>query len=116
MKQVAVKTHLIITDIHSEYDIRWTGRICDAKPKLENGLPIFVIISGDTRMELNTIDMKRIESVAKSIAHPKGRQAVTTDKSRIYIKEENGNEFYLGVVVHRRVKKFQQMYDKVGVR
>ena len=45
------------------------------------------------------------------MTHPKGQQAVTTDIARIYIKEENGKETFLGKVVHNHVKKYQQMYD-----
>ena len=114
MEETFVKTHLIITDIHDEYHMNWCGKIIDAKPKLENGKPVFVIIGGGGRIELNTIDMKRIESAAKVLTRPKGRQAVTTDNSRIYIKETDGNEFLLGVMTHKNVKTFAPMFDKVG--
>ena len=50
MEEVAVKTHLIITDIHEEYHMNWCGKIFDAKPKLKNGLPIFTIIGSQGRM------------------------------------------------------------------
>ena len=114
MEETFVKTHLIITDIHDEYHMNWCGKIIDAKPKLENGKPVFVIIGGGGRIELNTIDMKRIESAAKSLTRPKGRQAITTDHSRIYIKETDGNEFLLGVMTHNNVKTFAPMFDRVG--
>ena len=114
MGEVLVKTHLIITDIHNEYDMNWCGKLVNAKPKLQNGLPIFVIIGSKGRIELNTIDMKRIENTAKLLTHPKGRSAVSTDTARIYIKETDGNEMLMGVMTHKNVKTFAPMYDKVG--
>lgn len=115
MDKVAVKTHLIIKDIHNEYNIKWMGRIIDSKPLLKNGLPIFVII-GDGRVELNTIDMTYIEKIAKSMAKPKGRRAKETGSALIYIKEVDGGEKLVGRVDNTRVKKFAPMYDKVGYR
>ena len=35
MEEVLVKTHLIVTDIHDEYNIKWCGRILDAEPKFK---------------------------------------------------------------------------------
>ena len=114
MEQVSIKTHLIITDIHNEYHMNWCGKIADVKPLLENGLPIFVIKGTRGRMEINTIDMKRLERAAKLLTQPKGRSAVTSDTARIYIKEENGNEMLLGILTHKNIKTFAPMYDKVG--
>lgn len=114
MQEVMIKSHLIITDIHNEYHMDWCGKIADAKPMLKNGLPIFVIIGTRGRIELNTIDMKRIESAAKTLTYPKGKSAVSIDKARIYIKEEDGNDFLLGVMTHKNVKTFAPMFDKVG--
>ena len=114
MQEVMIKSHLIITDIHNEYHMDWCGRIADAKPMLKDGLPIFVIIGTRGRIELNTIDMKRIESAAKTLTYPKGKSAVSIDKARIYIKEEDGNDFLLGVMTHKNVKTFAPMFDKVG--
>ena len=114
MGEVMVKTHLIITDIHDEYHMNWCGKIMDAKPLLQNGLPIFVIIGSRGRIELNTIDMARIEQNAKLLTHPKGRSAVSIDTSRIYIKEIDGNEMLLGVMTHKNIKSFAPMFDKVG--
>ena len=114
MEEVLIKSHLIITDIHNEYDIKWTGKIKDAKPKLKNGKPIFVVAGGGGRMELNTTDMARIEKCAKLVTRPKGRQAVTTDMAKIFIVEENDNEMLLGVLVHNHVKTFAPMFDAVG--
>ena len=114
MEEVAIKTHLIITDIHSEYHINWCGKILDAKPKFENGKPIFIVIGGGGRMELNTTDMKRIEKCAKLVTYPKGRTAIATDLARIYIKQEDNTEMLLGMLTHNRIKTFAPMYDKVG--
>lgn len=116
MREVAVKTHLIITDIHDEFEVKWYGKLKDAKPVLKNGLPIFALVSGSQRIELNTVDMKRIEDIAKKITRVKGKGSVTTDKVRIYLKEEGGNEMLIGQVIHKRVKTFAPMYDKIGYR
>ena len=114
MEEVSIKTHLIITDIHNEYHMNWCGKIAEAKPILENGLPIFIIKGTRGRMEINTIDIKRLERAAKLLTQPKGRSAVTSDTARIYIKEENDNEMLLGILTHKNIKTFAPMYDKVG--
>ena len=114
MQEVMVKTHLIVSNVYDEYKIDWCGRIADAKPLLKNGLPVFVIIGGEGRLELNTIDMKHIEECAKKMTRPRGKQAVTTDVARIYIKENNSNEMLIGKVTHNHIKQYQQMYDRVG--
>ena len=114
MEEISIKTHLIITDIHDEYDMNWCGKIVEAKPLLKDGLPLFIIIGTRGRIELNTIDMKRIEKTAKLLTHPKGRSAVSIDTARIYIKEIDGNEMLMGVMTHKNVKTFAPMYDKVG--
>lgn len=113
MEEKRVKTHLVITDIHDEYHVDWFGKIAETKPKIKNGKPIFVIIGSKSRMELNTVDIKRIEKCAKKMTHPKGREAVTTDEARIFIKEEDGKEKLIGVVTHNHVKEFAPMYDKI---
>ena len=114
MQEVMLKTHLIITDIHNEYHMNWCGNIIQAKPFLQNGLPIFIIIGAKGRIELNTIDMKYIERAAKSLTYPKGRSSVSVDTARIYIKEVDGNEMLMGVMTHKNVKTFAPMFDKVG--
>ena len=116
MEEVLIKSHLIVTDVHEEYHINWCGRIIDAKPKFKNGKPIFVVVGGNGRMELNTTDMTRIEKCAKLCTKPKGREAVTTDTARIYMVEEDNNEKLMGVLTHNHVKSFAPMYDKVGWR
>ena len=114
MQEVMVKTHLIISDVHEEYTINWCGKILDTKPLIKNSKPIFIITAGKGRMELNTVDMARIEKCAKLLTQPKGRAAVTTDTAHIYILEENGKETLMGTVTHNHVKTYQQMFDKVG--
>lgn len=114
MQEVMLKTHLIITDIHNEYHMNWCGKIAEANPLIKNGLPVFVIIGSGGRIELNTIDMKRIEKSAKLLTHPKGRTAVSTDTARVYIKEVSGNEMLLGIMTHKNIKTFAPMFDKVG--
>lgn len=113
MSEVLLKTHLIVTSIHEEYDINWCGKILDAKPKFKNGKPIFIIVGGGGRMEINTIDIKRVEKCAKLVTAPKGRQAVTTDTARIFILEEDDNEKLLGILTHHHIKDYAPMYDKV---
>ena len=116
IEEKAIKTHLIVTDIHEEYFVEWCGRIADTRPLLKNGLPIFIIVSSTSRVELNTIDINWIEDCAKSITNPRGRAAVTTDKARIYIKEIDGRKSCIGVVTHNHIKTYAAMYDKVGYR
>lgn len=116
MHEINVKTHLIITDIHDEYDVNWCGRLMDLDPLFVDDCPVFVLVSSDTRMELNTFDLKRVEAAAKRIAHPKGRTAVTTDRTTIFMKEVDGAETKVGVVTKRHVKTFAPMYDAVGYR
>lgn len=116
MEETKIFSHLIVSDIHDEYNIKWIGKILEAKPQLKNNKPIFVIVGGGGRMELNTTDMDRIERCAKRLTCPKGRSAVTSDTARIFIKEVDDNEKLLGVLTHRHIKTFSPMYDKVGYR
>lgn len=117
MQEIMVKTHLITIDTHEEYHMNWCGKLFDAKPSLdENGMPMFIIISSQSRIELNTIDINYLEKCAKKLTSPKGKGAVSTDKAYIYIKEIDGNEKLLGILTHKRVKSFAPMYDKVGYR
>lgn len=117
MEPVIAQTHLIVTDVQDEYYIDWCGKIADTKPRFQNGKPIFVIVGSkgsNGRMELNTLDIKYVEKCAKSMTIPRGRGAVTSDSTRIFIKEKNGKEKLIGVVTHNRVKSFAPMYDMVG--
>lgn len=111
MQEVMLKTHLIVTDVHEEYTVKWSGSIANSRPIFKNNMPVFIIISSESRIELNTIDIKRIEECAKKITRPHGRQAITTDVAYIYIKEEDGNEKLIGRVIHNHVKQYQQMFD-----
>lgn len=112
MTVVNLKTHLIISDIHEEYFVKWTGKMKDVKPLIKNGLPVFVVVSSDGRIELNTIDIKTIEKTAKSLTHPRGRGAFITDYAYIYIVEEDETETLMGTVTHNHITQYQQMFDK----
>lgn len=114
IEDTLIKTHLIITDIHEEFEIKWCGKIIDTNPLLKNGKPIFILISSTSRVELNTSNIKQLEKCAKSITCPRGREATTIDKTHIYIKEQTGKETLIGIVVHKHIKTFAPMYDKVG--
>lgn len=116
MEEVAIKTHLIITDKHNEYNMNWCGKIINTKPKIKNGKPIFIVIGSQGRMELNTVDMASVEKCAKLLTNPRGRGAVTKDIARIYIEEEDGAQTLLGILEHKYVKQYAPMYDKVGWR
>ena len=112
MQEVMLKTHLICSDVHEEYFVKWCGKLMDAQPLLKNDLPIFIVVGSNGRMELNTIDIKMIEKCAKSLCHPRGREAITSDCARIYLLEEDGNERLMGKVFHNHVKQYQQMFDR----
>ena len=111
-----IKTHLIITDIHEEYYMKWCGSIIDTKPEIKNGKPIFIIRSKDGAVEVNTTDMKYLEDIAKKMTAPKGKAALTTDTASIFIKQIDGTEKILGILTHNHIKKFAPMYDKVYYR
>lgn len=113
MEELLIKSHLIIDSIEERTKISWCGKIVETKPLLKNGLPVFAVIGSCGRVELNTADMRQLEETAKRLAQPKGRTAVTQDTSRIYIKEVDGKETLLGVVVKTRKKNFLPMYDRV---
>lgn len=106
------KPHFIVKDIEDNFHTNWCGKIIEAKPIFKDGKPIFVIIGSQHRLELNTIDLNYVEKCAKRMTCPKGRQAVTTDSARIYIKEELGNEMLLGVVSHVRTKTFIPVHPR----
>ena len=106
------KPHFIVKDIQDNYHVNWCGKIINSNPVFQHGKPIFVIIGSDRRLELNTFDLKSIEESAKRMTAPRGRQAVTTDSARIYIKEESGNEMLLGIVTHIRTKTFTPVYGR----
>ena len=111
-EKVLETPHFVCTDIEDDYHTQWYGSIMDANPVLENGNPIFIIISSKYRVELNTIDIAYVEKYAKRMTYPQGRQATTFDVARIYIKEKNGNQMFLGSVTHTRNKTFMPVYNK----
>ena len=114
-EQVLMKTHLIVTNIENNYDIKWVGKILDTKPLIKNNKPIFIIVGGKGRMEVNTTDMIRVEKCAKMMTEPKGRTAFTSDTARIYIKEVDDNEKLLGILTHNKIKTFAPMFDLVTI-
>ena len=111
-EEVELKTHLIVTDVHEEYFVKWCGKLIDVKPLLKNGLPIFVLIGNQGRLELNTIDIQYIEKCAKKFCRAHGREAITSDVVDIYILDEDENQHLMAHVLHNHVKQYQQMYDK----
>ena len=114
MHEVKVKTHLIVTDTHSEYHMNWCGKILDSKPLLNDiGLPTFIVVGSKGRVEVNTVDMNYLEDCAKRLTNPRGRSAISYDSAHIYIKEINGAEKLMGVLFHRRVRTFAPMHDRV---
>lgn len=116
MEEIKLKTHLICTNVHEEYHFDWFGKIMNTKPKFRNGKPVFIIIGSTGRMEVNTCNMARVEKCAKLLTYPRGRAAVTTDKAKIYILEEDKKKTLLGVLTHNHVKSYAAMYDSVGCR
>ena len=36
MREVAIKTHLIIQSVHDEYHMSWQGKIINTKPKFKD--------------------------------------------------------------------------------
>lgn len=108
-----VKTHLIIKDIQDTYDINWCGRLLDSNPVIKDGKPVFILIGDHRRIEFNTVDTRLLEKWGKKLAQPHGREAVTSGRSRIYIKEINGNEKLACIITHNRIKTFAPMYDEI---
>lgn len=102
-----VNTRFICIDSQDEYYINWHKKIIDTNPIFDkNGKLSFVIIGSQSRMEINTLDIKYLEKCAKLLTCPKGRSAVSTDKAYIYIKEIGGKETMIGVLIHNRIKTF----------
>lgn len=113
---VAIKTHLIITDIHDEYDINWCGKLLGADPVLIDNIPVFIVRSNGHRAEVNTWDMKELEHLGKQITSPKGRGAISSAQAYIYLKEKDNKERLMCVITHKRIKSFAPMYDKIEVK
>lgn len=51
IENVMIKSHLIITDIHEEYSIKWCGNIIDTQPELKNNMPILRLL--EVKVALN---------------------------------------------------------------
>lgn len=113
MEEIKIFSHLICSDTHHEYILSWGRRIIDTKPKIEKGMPIFIVRGGNGRMELNTTDMKRVEHCAKLVSKPKGRGAISSDEVQILIKQVDDSEILVGTLTHNYVKDYRPMYDKV---
>lgn len=114
--EVSIKMHLIIDSIDEAYSVNWCGKIREANPLIKNGLPVFVVIGSNSRVEMNTINVTHLENCAKRLTRPKGREAFTSDTAHIYIKEVDGNEKLMCVVTHDRIKHFIPISDKMGCR
>jgi hypothetical protein len=109
-----VKTHLIITNQYDKYNIKYVGKLIDADPELnQKGIPTFILISNKGRMEIETLDINYVETIAKNFAYPRGRGAVTSDKTRIYIKEKDNKEKLLTIVEKIHIRKYAPMFDEV---
>jgi hypothetical protein len=111
--KMLVKTHLITIGQSDEYGIRYTEKIANTKPVLnKRGLPTFILISNKGRMEVETLNMKFLEDTAKKFANPRGRGAVTRDKTRVYIKEKDCEKLMM-IVEKTHIRKYAPMYDEV---
>lgn len=108
-----VKTHLITKDQYDEYTVKWHGRLIDTKPELKNGMPVWVLQRTSGRMEINSIDLKYIETMAKKFTRPRGRGSLTSDRTLIYIKELDGKEKHVATVIHNHIRKYAPMYDEL---
>lgn len=108
-----VKTHLITIGQSDEYRIRYTEKIVNTKPILnKRGFPTFILISNKGRMEIETLNMVYLEQLAKNFANPRGRGAVTRDKTRVYIKEKDCEKLMM-IVEKTHIRKYAPMYDEV---
>lgn len=110
-----VKTHLIVTDQWDEYDVKWFKSLSqlNAEPVFTSDNKLkFVIITNANRFEINTMDFNFLIKQAKRLTFPRGRESQTQDRGRIYVKTTGGEEM-IAVVVHRHIKKYNQMWDRI---
>lgn len=107
-----VNTRLICIGCDDEYQMKWVRKIIDTNPVFVENQFSFVIIGSQSRIEVNTMDFKRLEDIAKRITIPKGRSAISTDKAYIYIKEVDGSDKLMGVLTHNRIKTFVPVNSK----
>lgn len=109
-----VKTHLIVTEQFDEYGTRWVRRLIDTNPEFNSeGTLTFAILSNKGRIEMKTFDINSVQRMAQKFTEPKGRGALTSDKSYIYIKEMGGKETLIGVVQHDHIRRYAPMYDEI---
>lgn len=109
-----VKTHLITTDQYDEFDVRWVKKLSSQKPLFDNnGNLQFAVLSNKGRLEVHTFDLAYLESQAKKFTWPRGRKAITTDKARIYLKTEDGDEVLMAIITHDHIRKYSPMYDEL---
>ena len=109
-----VKTHLIITDQYDDYEVKYVAKLIDLTPSLisRNSMS-FVIVSRNSRYEVNTNDFKFLEETAKKFTITRGKEAYTEGTSRIYIKEKGDKETLLAIVRRKHYRVFAPMYDDV---
>lgn len=111
-----VETHLIITDQFDEYEVKWCGKLIDSNPVLnKDGLPTFILITNDKHFEFETFDIDYVVKQAKKFTKTKGKEAYTTGKSYIYIKQKNDKDKLLGVVYRYHTRKFAPMFDDIPI-
>ena len=55
----------------------------------------------------------QVEKAAMKFSMPKGKESITSDRSYIYIKEQNNIETLLGIITHYHVRDFALMYDEL---
>ena len=62
-----VKTHLIITDQYDDYEVKYVAKLIDLTPSLTSRNSMsFVIVSRNSRYEVNTNDFKFLEQVQEN--------------------------------------------------
>lgn len=111
-----VKTHLIITDQYDEYEVKYVAKLIELSPHITpNNSLSFVIVSRNSRYEINTNDFKYLEEMAKKFTITRGKEAYTEGTSRIYIKEQGGKETLLAIVWRKHYRVFAPMYDDVAL-
>ena len=109
-----VKTHLIITDQYDDYEVKYVTKLIDLTPSLTSRNSMsFVIVSRNSRYEVNTNDFKFLEETAKKLTITRGKEAYTEGTSRIYIKEKGDKETLLAIVRRKHYRVFAPMYDDV---
>lgn len=109
-----VKTHLIITDQYDDYEVKYVAKLIDLTPSLTSHNSMsFVIVSRNSRYEVNTNDFKFLEEMAKKLTITRGKEAYTEGTSRIHIKEKGDKETLLAIVRRKHYRVFAPMYDDV---